>query len=779
MQSYSNRIRKLIRGLLLVSCVLLAAYGTIHAEQKTSATIEGRVIDAVSNEVVAEANIRIIGADIHTAADDQGEFTVAVPDGDHTLLVTHVAYRPTRQHVSAIDGEKIRITILLEPAAIPVSGVTVTASRSEEDVFSTPTPVSVTTDEEFGGKNFASTADLLKEEPGVLVQKTTHGHGTPILRGQIGKDVLLLFNGIRLNNSTFRSGGNQYMNTIDQESLEKIEVVRGPSSVLYGSDALGGAVNMITARLPLSESGMNRWADFSLHYSSADIGRSANLSSFVASEEIAVNMGGTYKRIGDLRAGEPKGRQDPTGWTEFSLNGRAEYSPNERHHLNLSLMTVRQDDVPRYDKYESGDFEAYIYDPQNRDLVSAGYEMTPKSGLVKRVKIDLSYQAELEGKTTRKTGSETTSLSENDLTKRGGLLQIDISPAETHSMTAGFETYFERLATEAYDINDGERTVERPEYPNGSRYTSGGVFIQDRFTLLPRLSVTTGARYSYFKAKSDLEQPFGYFEQDYSDFTGALSMSFKPDDNVNLIAGVSRGFRAPNLNDLVVLKYSSSGVDAPSTSLDPEETINIELGAKLKGNRFRGELFVYQTRLRNLIDRRPGTYNGLTFFDENSNGIKDAGEFDIYQNRNVGEGRIIGFETAGSAWITGSAQVRGNLFWTWGENETVDEPLSRIPPLMGMTAIRYYTDDNRWIEFFVRAAGSQRRLSQRDIDDTRIPEDGTPSWATVNLRFETSFHPFTLNITAENILDASYREHGSGIHAPGRNILVSLRGTVH
>lgn len=763
---------------MLVSCVILAACGTIHAENRTSFTVTGRVIDAVTEENVAEANITIVGTDIRTAADEAGEFTVSLPPGDHTLLVTHVAYKPTRQRISAVDDDEMQITILLEPTAIPVSGVTVTASRSEEDVFSTPTPVSVTTQEEFDGKNFASTADLLKEEPGVLVQKTTHGHGTPILRGQIGKDVLLLFNGIRLNNSTFRSGGNQYMNTIDQEALEKIEIVRGPSSVLYGSDALGGAVNMITERLPLSESGMNRWADFSLHYSSADLGRSANLSSFLASEEIAVKLAGTYKRIGDLRAGEPIGRQDPTGWTEFSLSGRTEYSPNEQHHFNISMMTVRQDDVPRYDKYESGDFEAYIYDPQNRDLISAGYEMTPESGPVERVKINLSYQGELEGKTTRKTGSETTSLTESDLSKRGGLLQIDISPAATHSVTAGFETYFERLATEAYDIVDDERTVERPEYPNGSRYSSGGVFVQDRFILLPQVSVTTGGRYSYFRAKSDLEQPFGFFEQDYSDFTGALSLSYKPDENVNLIAGLSRGFRAPNLNDLVVLKYSSSGVDAPSTGLDPEETVNIEIGAKLKGRRFRGELFIYHTRLRNLIDRRPGTYSGLTFFDENDNGIKDTGEFDIYQNRNVGEGRIVGFETAGSGWITGSAQIRGNLFWTWGENETADEPLSRIPPLMGMAAIRYYTDDNRWIECFVRAAGSQRRLSQRDIDDTRIPEGGTPSWATVNLRFETRLHPFTLNITAENLLDASYREHGSGINAPGRNIIVSLRGTV-
>jgi len=779
MKPQTFNFARVIRLTLILLAVTISTFEAGFLAAQELAVIKGKIYDSVTHDVISDANITVTGTDIQISADRTGAFTLNVPEGDCILQITHVAYKPAQRVVSVVRDRDYPITIFLEPTTIPVSGLTVTASRTAQDVFSAPTSVSVTTDEEFGGKNFASTADLLKEEPGVLVQKTTHGHGTPILRGQIGKDVLLLFNGIRLNNSTFRSGGNQYMNTVDQETLEKIEIVRGPGSVLYGSDALGGAVNMISQKLPLSQNGINGWGKYNMRYSSADLGRSANATAYVSSEKAAACIGGTYKRIGDLRAGEKTGRQKPTGWDEFSISGRTEFTPNNNHHFNLEYMTVRQEEVPRYDKYECGDFKTYIYDPQNRDLLSLGYELTPESNLFDRAKINLSWQDELEGKTTQKTGSEKISESRTDLIKRGGLIQIDLSPLEAHNITTGFETYSERVTTEAFNIRNDEVSVDRADYPNGSRYSSSGAFVQDRFRLTSNFTLTAGARYSFFKVKSELEEPFGYFEEDYSDFTGSLSLSFKPVEKLNLIAGASRGFRAPNLNDLVVLKYSSSGVDAPSTELNPEQTLNFEVGAKYKNEKIRGEVFVYYTKLNDLIDRRPGTYNGLSFYDENSNGIKDDDEYDIYQNRNVGEGRIIGFEANGSGWITGSIQAHGNLFWTWGENETADEPLSRIPPLMGMAALRYYPDDLRWIECFVRAAGSQRRLSQRDIDDTRIREDGTPSWATLNLRFETKIHAVFLNITAENILDATYREHGSGIDAPGRNIVVSIRGTIN
>ncbi|MCK4857811.1 MAG: TonB-dependent receptor [candidate division Zixibacteria bacterium] len=269
-----------------------------------------------------------------------------------------------------------------------------------------------------------------------------------------------------------------------------------------------------------------------------------------------------------------------------------------------------------------------------------------------------------------------------------------------------------------------------------------------------------------------LEEP--YSGDSYHDLTCTLAVSYRPISALNLIGRWSRGFLAPNLNDAVVLKVSSSGVDVPTPGLRPEYGNSFEIGGKVRSTRFDGSLFGFYSQLGDFIARKPGVYQGRTFFDENGNGVQDDDEFGIYQNCNVERSRIYGFEFENSLRIGSLWEMRTNCFWTWGENQTDQKPLSRIPPLMGMVAVRLQPTAFFWIEFFSRMAGAQRRLSSRDRDDSRIAADGTPSWVTFNLRSRVSMEKITVNITLVNLNDATYKEHGSGIHSAGRSVNISL-----
>jgi hemoglobin/transferrin/lactoferrin receptor protein len=752
----------------------LCLIGRISTAQPGS-SINGTVLDLVTRRPVEGATVIISNTSLGTQSDSKGKFSLSgLAPGDYVIKISMIGYNESVRRLALGENDSRGLTVLLESTTIPVEKITVTASRFREEAFSSTQSVSVTAKDKFASRNFSTTAEVLREEPGILVQKTTSGHGAPILRGLIGKYVLLLYNGIRLNRPTFRFGANQYLNTVDLESLDRIEVVRGPSSVMYGSDAIAGAVNLIPESAPLDGGGMAVTPYFVSRYSSADDGQSVHLSLYGTHRLFSASLGATYKKIDDLRAGEDVGKQVPTGWEESDYKARITYYASDRTALSFDYLAVRQNRVPRYDKYVSGDFQQYVYDPQDRDLLALSVSSRQLGGPVHSMKVGLSYQHETEGRREQRVGSNAVTQCLDKISTLGGFIQLAAAPLSGHWLSLGTEYYYDRIRSRS-DTTDGGKTEPiRPTYPDDSRYHSAGLFLQDEWSLIGNLWLTAGIRYSLFVMNSPLETPFGEFDETYQNVTGSLAMSFKPVPSINLIGRWSKGFRAPNLNDAVVLKYSSSGVDAPSLELDPEHSNNYEIGVKINSQRATGSLFIYYNRLNDLIDRRPGIYKGKTFFDENGNGIKDSTEFDIYQRYNVGRAWIYGFEFESMIELNRFWEVRVNCFWTRGTNETEDEPMSRIPPLMSMVALRLKPSSSIWMELYARMAGEQTRLSTRDIDDTRIDPGGTPGWHTVNFRAGFELDRFFVNVSLENIGDETYKEHGSGIFSPGRNFMLTL-----
>lgn len=762
-----------ILATLLVSLAALLLMLPAPARAQQDARIEGVVLDAETREPLPAANVFLRDLGRGTFSDLEGSFRIPdLPPVEDVLVASFMGYRSWEREIRLRAGEVERVEILLQPQTLEMGDITVTASRRAESEFRTTKAVTVSGEETITRRPAGSTADALREEPGVLVQKTTAGHGTPIIRGHIGKDILLLYNGVRLNKPTFRPGGNQYMDTIDAETLSRIEVVRGPGSVLYGSDAIGGMVNMIT-RAPAFREDAGWTPRLRTRYTSSDNGRALHAGIERYGPSFSARLGVTLREVGNLDPGGAIPVHDPTGYGEASGHAIMAWKLGENRTLRMDLLSVEQSEVPRYDQYASGSHEKYLYEPQRRFLGMAVYEHRRPLPWLDNLEFNVSWQQEHEGRIQRRTGSDQLRTDDDMLTTYGTFLQATSVIARRHALRWGVEFY--------HDLVESSRLITEPDttystrgaYPDGSEFNQIGAFLSDDITLTSATDLTVGLRESRVWYSAPLEAPFGYTESAFDNLTGNIGVSHRLRPWMNIIGSLSRGFRAPNFNDTVVLKATNSGVDAPNPDLDPELSTNYEVGMKFEWDRNDIEAFAYYTDLSQLIVERPGTYQGLSFLDEDGDGVQDPGEPPIQQKFNAARAFIRGAEIQGRWHFLPAWRVRWNAFWTYGQNLTDDEPMRRIPPLMGLAGIAWEHGETT-LELFVRAADEQRRLSSGDIDDSRIDPGGTPGWSDWNLRGRRDLGPVRLDVTLGNIFDHAYKEHGSGVFNPGRYVVLAL-----
>ena len=764
-------MKHLARLLPIILTLLLAAPPSARAQ--TNGAIAGMVTDAITGAPLPATNIFLRDSGRGAFADREGRFVIPdLPALTDVLVVSRIGYRTGEHTIELRAGERLEIEIRLEPHTIDMGRVTVTADRRIEAEHRSHKPIGLTEEETIENRSASSTADALREATGVLVQKTTAGHGAPIIRGLIGKDILLLYNGVRLNKPIFREGGNQYLNTIDAEALTRMEVVRGPGSVLYGSDAVGGMVNLIS-RPPAFTDGRVQWRP-RLHtrYTSGDDGRSLHLGLERAGPSFAATVGATVRSVGDLKPGGVIAPHHPTGYDETSGYLIGAWRLSDRQTLRFDVLNTLQRRVPRYDQYASGSYETYLYEPQRRFLGMIAYSHHQPAPWLNNLEINISFQREHEGRLKRKPGDDTLRHEDDLLTTFGTFLQATSLLANRHVVRWGVEYYHDNLASGRTDITGEVREEKRGAYPDGSTFDQFGLFASDDLMLGHRTNLTLGLRYSLIGYSAPLEAPWGSFEDSFTNLTGNLGLSSQVGSGFILLANVSRGFRAPNFNDTVVLKSSQNWVDAPSPGLRAELSTNYEVGFKTEWNSSDIEGFVYYSAFDDLLARTDGTYDGQSWLDLDGDGLEDPEER-IKVKANLGEAYIRGAELQGRFRLVDGLFLRGNVFYTYGQSTTLDEPMRRIPPLMGLAGVQW-RGEGKSLEFFVRAAGAQDRLSAEDIDDTRIDPGGTPGWSDWNLRGSYDLGPWRLGLTFGNIFDHAYKEHGSGVYNPGRHLVVSI-----
>ncbi len=642
--------------------------------------------------------------------------------------------------------------------------------RGQKSLFDTPTAASIRTQQEIAERQAPDMFHALQNEVGVLMQSTAAGQASPFVRGLTGQQVLILVDGIRLNNSITRRGPNQYFNTIDPGMVDHIEVLRGQGSVLWGSDAIGGTINVVT-RGPDTHYGMRHGdysgGEFTQYYNTSNSAPYSRMNVEGWIGNAGVFAGGSYADVNNLDTGWDFGRQPGTNYEQWAGDIKFNYLLNKDQMLTVSLQHFQQDNLPRSDRFPGypGDLNnsnslggARFFNPQQRDLAYIRYQALEPIAAIDALTVTASHNRQREN---QKRGIPTTRFQETDV-ETIGVQAVAVKDLDwVGKWTSGFDWYYDDV-----DSPFGG-TASGPIVPDDAWYQRIGVFSSWDVALTERLDMIAGIRYENINTAgtpivevNGVDTPL-FINPNYHDWVSQIGLVYELDRDIHLVGSISEGFRAPNLDDLMANNPNvlQQGQSIPSLGLTPERSINYEVGIKTNFNRLRTQTFVFYTDLQdNIVSIVPDPAAPTTFASANQDSF------------------VQGVETSGEYLLDGLLKegwsLYGNFWYTYGVNRVTDSPLSRVPPTQGILGLRWRERRLRsYFEAYTWMVRRQDRLEQvRDITDERIPVGGTPGYATLNLRIGRTYgccDQHRLSLSLENITDKNYLVHGSGVFGTG------------
>jgi len=657
--------------------------------------------------------------------------------------------------------------------------VVITATRRLERPFNLSFSTNSLSSQDLTDRSYRTLPEALRDIPGIMVQKTSHGQGSPYIRGFTGFQNLLLIDGIRLNNSVFRPGPNQYWSTVDSFSLQRLEVVKGPTSVLYGSDAIGGTVNAITKGPFGYGEGFQRNQRVFYRFSTAERSHIYRYElSATWDEQLGLWIAGTYKDFGSLRAGRGTGNQPNTGYEEWNADFKLEYFFTPDTRLVIAHQEANQNNVPRTHKtIFSKSFKGTTLGrelkrdlDQDRRLTYIQLNAENMDSFVETMRLTFSWQEQHEtrDRLRRRKGRD---LQGFDVGTFGATAQFETSSS------FGYWTYGAEYYHDNVNSFSTRNLIQGPVADEAS-YDLLGVYVQDEITVSDRLDLILGGRVNFARAEAGrVRDPlFGTRTSAADEWWSAVGSArfvyHVVPEHVNFFGGVSQGFRSPNLSDLT--RFDSARTNEIETSaigLDPENFISFEAGLKTDYDNWSFQAAYFHTLIDDMIVRVP------------TNRVID-GEFEVTKV-NGGDGFVQGVEIGTSYRFHPQWTAFGNFTWIDGEVDTFPtsgprsdrEPISRLMPLTGELGLRWDHPSGRvWVEGLATIVDRQDDLSTRDRADTsRIPPGGTPSYTVFSLRSGWQIRKnVNLTVSLENISDEDYRVHGSGQNEAGRSLNVGV-----
>lgn len=673
--------------------------------------------------------------------------------------------------------------------------------------------ITTITKKEIEDQNAQSAADVLSNSGKVTVQKSQQGGGSPVLRGFESSRILLLVDGVRMNNLIFRSGHLQNIITVDENMIDNIDVLFGPASTIYGSDALGGAINIQTKKpVVLSTIYNKRFAgNFNTRYSTVNTEKSGYLDLHFSGRKWASLSSFSYNAFGDLKMGRHKnGKNDffgerpfyvetinnqdfvvanehPliqkfSGYKQYNAMQKILFQPSQdiQHLLNLQYSTTT--DIPRYDRLtdlNNGSLKSatWNYGPQKRLL--AGYKYLKENCYANSdLTIGANYQNVEESRITRDFGKP-------ELTSRIEKVNVysvnaDLKTRlENGNLLYGVEAFYDDLNSSATATNIATNNVTQADtrYPDGKNYTLRTDFFTTYFANLNnQTSYNLGARVGYIKLHSDIENnflnlPYTSVDQKSITYSGVAGIVHNHTKNIKVIFNLASGFRAPNVDDLSKIFESAPGtLIVPNADIKPEKTITGDLSVTLSDkNIFEFANTLYYTRLYDAIVTDRFNLNG-------QNTVNYEGQQSIVlANQNLGKGTIIGYTTSIKARLLQPVHFYGTFNFTHGriESQKGEKPLDHIPPINGKVGFNF---DSKWVkvDLFMLYSGKKDLKDYSDSGEDNLQyaaPGGTPAWQTYNLKTTiTAIKYLKLYTGIENFFDIQYRTFASGINAPGKNI---------
>lgn len=728
------------------------------------------------------------------------------------------------------DLKKKAFMVSLVAKSYSTNEIVVSADKFGENLTDVPHQVEVINQREIEFENKQTVAKLLENTGNVFVQTSQQGGGSPVLRGFEANRVLIMIDGIRLNNAIFRGGHLQNILRIDQNILSRAEVFYGAGSTLYGSDALGGVMSFYT-RNPIFSGSDNKTlfkVNTASRYSSVNNEATNHLDVNIGMKNVAFLTSLTFSKFGDLMMGKEgydslnqhwkrknyvvrtaantdvmvrnpnEYLQTPTGYDQYDILQKISIKGSESVNHLLNFQYSSTNDVPRYDRLNTynnaGNLSSaeWYYGPEKRLMASYTLGLKSNSGMFNQSNLILSFQNLEESRHNRSFGSSNIKNQVEDVKVYSLNWDLNKNIKQTHDLSYGIEASYNKVTSTAnrYNINTAAETPADTRYPDGGSnmtYLSG--YFTDNWKLSPNVYMNLGARLNYVKLSatfvdtSFFQFPFTSAEQSNFSPTGNLGFTFKVQPDFKIYINGSTGFRAPNVDDVAKVFESTIGsgttlgrVIVPNPDLKPEYTINGELGfSKTFNNMVNINASGFYTMLNDAIVANPFTYNGASQI------MYEGALANVYAYQNVQKAYLVGGNFAINADFSECVSFMSTINYTYArvKADTANYPLDHIPPVFGKTGFiltfdRFKADVNA-IYNLKKDLADYSPSGEDNLADATV--QGMPAWMTLNLR--TGYQltkSLSVQFDVENILDKGYRVFGSGTSAGGRNFIFSLKG---
>lgn len=780
------------------------------------------ILNATTSAPIPFATYRVFsasGVQFPVSSNASGTVDISQFADTDTLEFAYQGYHAVKISVAQLRaGNK---QIYLPEKSLNLNEIVVSASRFIENRLYVPQHVKIIKSSDIGYMNQPTTAEMLTHSGQVFVQKSQLGGGSPVMRGFEASRVLIVVDGVRMNNAIYRAGHLQNVLRIDQNILSRAELAFGPSSVMYGSDALGGVMSFVTKnpQLATGDKVFYHEGNAFVRYGSAMNEITGHVDINLAGKRMGSLTSVTFSRFGDLMQGNIRQPALGNTWDRTfyvqRINGQDSVVKNNNTNKQVGSGYYQYDILQKFSFYTAGKLQhifniqysgssnvnrydrlteitaagiprsaEWYYGPEKRLLAS--YQMLSYNRRLWNLsRLTLAYQNIEESRHNRNfNAANRTSRIEKvhvaslnwDLSKKMG----------RHEVKYGLEGTFNRVNSAAFRTNINDNTISNTattRYPGGgSNMFSAAAYLSHNWLFHKKWILSEGIRFNYVGLRSvfndtvNIQLPFDRASQNNYAVNGSLSLIYMPGSDWRIALLGSTGFRSPNVDDLSKVFDSQPGsVIVPNPEIKPEQSANVDLNlSKTFYKKVRVEAVGYFTWLWNAISTQAYQFNGQDSI------LYDGVLSRVMANVNSNYGYVAGASFNIDADINAFFAMEASLGYTYGRININNawSPLDHIPPVYGRVAAILKLKKFRG-EFYTLFNGRKLLKDYATSGEDNIQYAtpyGTPGWFTLNLRASYSVNRY-LQIQAglENILDTRYRHFASGISAPGRNFTVTLR----
>jgi hemoglobin/transferrin/lactoferrin receptor protein len=797
----------------LLFCMLLSMLFT-SAVQAQLITVR----DAESGEPLELVHIYRTNPEVLKRTNAYGQFDGERFKDASVIILRLVGYQELKTTFKEIEANGFQL--LMKPTSLLLDHVIVSASRSEQLNKDLPIRVKVITPKDIALQNPQTTADLLGASGEVFIQKSQQGGGSPMIRGFATNRLLIAVDGVRMNNAVFRGGNIQQIISIDPFNIESAEVYFGPSSVIYGSDAIGGVMSFQTLKPQLS---LNNdpfiKGQVAGRYASANNEIAGHADINVGWKKWAILTSISHNKYGDLRMGSngpddylrtfSVTRQDSadvvvpnsdpnlqlnSGFHQTGLMQKIRFKPNEKWDFYFAFHYNETSDYDRYDRLIETTSNGlprhaeWRYGPQKWMMNHLTITNYARGKVYDQMTIRLAQQRFEESRTDRRF---------NQNRRRHRMEHVDAyslnvdffkNLGERHKLFYGVEGVFNQISSFGDDvnINTGVTTAAQTRYPD-SDWGSYAAYLSHQFKISEKLTLNSGVRYNQFVINASFDTtfiplPVTETQISFGALNGNLGLVARPGKTWTIQVNLSTAYRTPNIDDIGKVFDSEPGkVVVPNPNLKAEYAYNADLGvSKLFGEWLKLDATGYFTYLNNALVRRNFQLNGLDSINY------DGALSQVQAIQNASFAYVYGVQAGMDVQFGKGFRLSSRINYQMGREEMDDGSISRsrhAAPLFGQTRLSYGFK-NLKLEFYALYNG-QITATDLPIEEQGKPalyakdENGNPyapSWYTLNFRmgYQVTSH---LYVTAalENITDQRYRTYSSGLAAAGRNFIVSAR----